>query len=44
MNRYINQMYDTYRRDVDLLKILIGINYLLLKILLVGACLAKAIG
>jgi hypothetical protein len=41
MNRYIQQMYETYRHNVDLLKVLIGINYLLLKVLLVGVRLIK---
>ena len=42
MKRYIRQMYISYRRQLDLFKVLLGINYLLLKILLVGVALAKA--
>lgn len=41
MDRYITKMYETYRRDVDRFKVLLGINLLLPKILLVGAQLLK---
>lgn len=41
MKKYIHQMYMTYWRDTDRLKVLLGLSLLLLKILLVGAQLIK---
>lgn len=41
MKRYTD-VYDSYRRDWDLFKVLLGINLLLLKILCVGVHLVMA--
>ena len=43
MKRYIDKMYLSYRHDLDLFKVLLGINLLLLKILVVGVQLMALI-
>jgi hypothetical protein len=43
MKRYIQEMYLSYRRDLDLFKVLLGLNLLLLKFFVVWAHLSDAI-
>jgi hypothetical protein len=43
MKRYIGEMYISYRRDLDLFKVLLGLNLLLLKLLVVWAHLGEFI-
>ena len=43
MKRYIDKMYESYRHEVDLFKVLLGLELLLLKFLVAWAHLVVAI-
>jgi hypothetical protein len=37
MKRIVDELWVTYRRNMDMFKVLLGINLLLLQLLLIGA-------
>jgi hypothetical protein len=43
MKRYIDEMYDSYRQNLDLFKVVLGLELLLLKFLVVWVHLEVAI-